>query len=96
LLGSYLNVHLEEATSFVAFIKNAFSTIRFLDLNTSIVKAVVYGFTIGIVGCYKGFHATKGTTGVGNAANQAVIVSMFLIFIEEMIIVQIANWIRFS
>jgi phospholipid/cholesterol/gamma-HCH transport system permease protein len=96
LLGSYLNVHLEEATSFVAFIKNAFSTIRFLDLNTSIIKAVVYGFTIGIVGCYKGFHATKGTTGVGNAANQAVIVSMFLIFIEEMIIVQIANWIRFS
>jgi len=47
-----------------------------------------------MVGCYKGFQATKGTSGVGQAANQAVIVSMFLIFLEEMIIVQIANWIR--
>lgn len=96
LLGSYLNVHTEEATSFLAFINNAFSSIRFIDLSTSIIKSVAYGFTIGMVGCYKGFHATKGTSGVGQAANQAVIVSMFLIFLEEMIIVQIANWIRMA
>jgi phospholipid/cholesterol/gamma-HCH transport system permease protein len=31
---------------------------------------------------------------VGKAANQAVVLAMFLIFIEEVIIVQIANWIR--
>ena len=94
LLGSFLNVHLEEATSFTMFFKNAFSNIRYLDLFTTVIKSIVYGFTIGIVGCYKGFNATKGTTGVGNAANHAVIVSMFLIFIEEMIIVQISNWFR--
>lgn len=96
LFGSYLNVHTEEATSFLTFVNNAFSSIRFIDLSTSIIKSVAYGFTIGIVGCYKGFHATKGTSGVGQAANQAVIVSMFLIFLEEMIIVQIANWIRMA
>jgi phospholipid/cholesterol/gamma-HCH transport system permease protein len=96
LLGSYLNVHLEEATSFVTFIKNAFSSIHFIDLSTSIIKSIAFGFTIGIVGCYKGFHATKGTVGVGQAANRAVIVSMFLIFLEEMIIVQVSNWIRMS
>jgi phospholipid/cholesterol/gamma-HCH transport system permease protein len=96
LLGSYLNVHLEEATSFQTFIRNAFSSIRFIDLSTSVIKSVAYGFTIGIVGCYKGFQASKGTSGVGKAANQAVIISMFLIFLEEMIIVQIANWIRMA
>jgi len=31
---------------------------------------------------------------VGKAANVAVVVSMFLIFIEEMFIVQIINFIR--
>jgi phospholipid/cholesterol/gamma-HCH transport system permease protein len=47
-----------------------------------------------MIGCYKGFNASQGTRGVGKAANQAVIVSMFLIFIEEIFIVQISNWIR--
>jgi phospholipid/cholesterol/gamma-HCH transport system permease protein len=95
LLGSYVNVRAEEATSFLTFFKNAFSTLQFLDLSTSVVKAVVYGFTIGIVGSYKGFYATQGTRGVGKAANQAVVMAMFLIFMEEVIIVQISNWIRY-
>jgi len=95
LLGSYVNVRAEEATSFVSFFQKSFSTISFLDLSTSIVKAVVYGFTIGIVGSYKGFYASQGTRGVGKAANQAVVMAMFLIFMEEVIIVQISNWIRF-
>jgi len=37
----------------------------------------------------------KGTRGVGRAANEAVVLAMFLVFIEEVIIVQIANWIRY-
>lgn len=95
LLGSYVNVRAEESTSFLTFFKNAFSTIQFIDLFTSVVKTIVYGFTIGIVGSYKGFYATQGTRGVGKAANQAVVMAMFLIFLEEVIIVQISNWIRY-
>jgi len=95
LLGSYVNVRAEEATSFITFFENSFSSILFLDISTSLVKSVVYGFTIGIVGCYKGFNASQGTRGVGRAANRAVVMAMFLIFIEEIIIVQISNWIRF-
>ncbi|MBA4410533.1 MAG: ABC transporter permease [Bacteroidota bacterium] len=95
LYGSYLNVHAEETSSLISFYKNAFSTITFIDIFTSVIKTIVYGFTIGIVGTYKGYHATQGTRGVGKAANQAVVLAMFLIFIEEVIIVQIANWIRY-
>ena len=94
LLGSYTNVRTEEATGLLMFYKNAFSSISFLDLFSSVIKSVAYGFTIGIVGCYKGFHATQGTRGVGKAANQAVVLAMFLIFFEEVIIVQVSNWIR--
>ncbi len=94
LYGSYLNVHTEEGSSIFSYYQSAFSTITFLDIITSITKTVVYGFTIGIVGTYKGFHATQGTRGVGKAANQAVVLAMFLIFIEEVVIVQIANWMR--
>jgi len=95
LYGSYVNVHSEESSSIISFYQSAFSTISFLDIFTSVTKALVYGFTIGMVGAYKGFHATQGTRGVGKAANQAVVLAMFLIFIEELVIVQLSNWIRY-
>lgn len=94
ILGSFLNVYNNEMTSFKNFITDAFTSISFLDITASIVKSLVYGFTIGIVGCYKGYNTTQGTQGVGKAANSAVVVSMFLVFIEEIIIVQIVNTIR--
>jgi phospholipid/cholesterol/gamma-HCH transport system permease protein len=94
LMGSYLDVHLNEQTSFITFFENAFASINFLDFFTSITKAIVYGFTVGIVASYKGYNAKMGTQGVGIAANTSVVVSMFLIFVEEVIIVQMSNWIR--
>lgn len=94
LLGSFLDINLHELTSMVSFFEKAFEKITFLDLFSSIFKATIFGFTIGIVGCYKGYHASNGTVGVGKAANASVVLSMFLIFIEEIVIVQITNAIR--
>ncbi len=94
MMGSYLNVHANEQTSFNAFFENAFSTISFLDIFSSVFKSLLYGFTIGIAGCYQGYHAQNGTQGVGRAANSAVVISMFMIFVEEMIVVQFINSIR--
>lgn len=94
MFGAYLNVHSNEMTSFTTFFEQAFSKITFLDIFASLTKAVFYGFTIGIVGCYNGYHATSGTEGVGRAANSSVVISMFLIFVEEILIVQVANAIK--
>jgi len=94
LVGSFLNVHQNEQTSLQAFIDDAFGRISFLDLFSSAFKALAYGFTIGITGCYMGYTAGQGTVGVGKAANSAVVVSMFLIFVEEILIVQIVNAMR--
>lgn len=95
LLGSYFSVHANESVSIVTFIHNGFSTITFLDIFSSVFKSTVFGFTIGMIGCYKGYNAVQGTYGVGRAANQAVVLAMFLVFIEEVVIVQMANWIRY-
>jgi phospholipid/cholesterol/gamma-HCH transport system permease protein len=93
-MGSFLDVTLNENTNLVAFFEDAFEQITFLDINSALVKAIFYGFTIGMVGTYQGYNASKGTQGVGKAANSAVVTSMFLIFIEEVFIVQITNWLR--
>ncbi|MEO8762600.1 MAG: ABC transporter permease, partial [Bacteroidia bacterium] len=94
LLGSFVNISMHESISFFSFFENGFDTISFLDIFTSLTKSIFFGFTIGMVGCYKGYNATLGTQGVGRAANQAVVLSMFLVFMEEVVIVQVSNWIR--
>jgi len=94
LLGAYVNVHGNEQTSFTSFFQSAFQRINFSDINTLLVKSTIYGFTIGVAGCYNGYNAQQGTVGVGRAANTAVVVSMFLIFIEEMLIVTIVNFLK--
>src|SRR6202012_5403739 len=91
LLGAYVNVHFNEETSFTTFFQAAFVRISFIDIGVLIFKSAVYGFTIGFTGCFNGYNADHGTVGVGRAANKAVVVSMFLIFVEEMIIVTLVN-----
>src|SRR2546423_3848147 len=75
MMGSFLDIHLNELTSFTSFVHTAFQKITFLDYTSSIIRALVYGFTIGMVGCYKGYNTTQGTEGVGKAANMAVVIS---------------------
>lgn len=94
LVGSFINVTINENTSLTAFITDAFESIVYLDIFSALIKAALYGFIIGIVGCYKGYNAEKGTLGVGMAANSAVVRSIFLIFLVEIFVVQITNWLR--
>ncbi|MDR3716857.1 MAG: ABC transporter permease [Puia sp.] len=92
LLGAYLDVHLNEATSFPAFFQQAFMKINLYDIVSIMIKSAVYGFTVGMAGCYIGYNAQQGTVGVGKSANKSVVVSMFLIFIEEMLLIQVLNY----
>lgn len=94
MLGGFLNVYAGEGTSFRTYITQFFEQITFIDFEASLAKAVMFGFTIGVVSCYQGYYADKGTEGVGKAANASVVTAMFLVFIEEVIIVQIAGWFR--
>jgi phospholipid/cholesterol/gamma-HCH transport system permease protein len=96
LLGSFININQREETSIITFFEQVFEAITYLDVFSSIIKAFFFGFTIGIVGCYKGYTSTNGTQGVGKAANTSVVIAMFLIFVEELLAMQIINAIRFQ
>lgn len=96
LMGAFLNVHQNELTSFVSYMNDVFEAISFLDIFSTLIKSVAFGYTIGMTSCYVGYNSSKGTEGVGKAANSAVVASMFLIFIEEILIVTIVNYLRFA
>jgi len=94
LLGGFLNIYTNEGTSWNTFIEQVFEPISFVDLISSLSKAVLFGFTIGAVSCYQGYNATKGTEGVGKAANASVVTGMFMVFIEEILVVQITGFFK--
>jgi len=91
LYGSYIGVNIRGHTSLHLYFTQVFATIGFGDIIPAIVKTFFFGFAIGIVGCYKGYNSNKGTEGVGLAANSAVVISSLLIFIIDLLSVQITD-----
>ena len=94
LMGSYWDIYTHEQLGMFAFFQHAFEELGMLDFGSSIFRSIVYGFTISITACFKGYTTSGGTQGVGKSANTAVVVSMFLIFIEEMVIITMVGWFR--
>jgi len=94
LLGSFFMVNSLNNSSLLLYINEAMASITYTDIFSSMIKAAGFGFAIGIVSSYSGYHAEKGTTGVGKAANTAVVISMVFIFVIDLLVLQIVNLIR--
>lgn len=91
LYGAFLAVNIKGAVSFHLFFNQVFEALKFSDLIPSIVKSLFFGFAIGLIGCYMGYNSKKGTEGVGKSANSAVVISSLLVFILDLIAVQITD-----
>lgn len=91
LYGSYLGVNMQSTTSFSLFWTQVFDSLSFSDVLPAFIKSFFFGFAVGIIGCYKGYTSNKGTEGVGRSANSAVVVSSVLIFIIDLLAVQVTQ-----
>lgn len=91
IYGGYLGINIQDNVSWQLFWSQVFNALTFGDVVPSLLKTVFFGFAIGIIGCYKGYNSNKGTEGVGRSANSAVVVSSLLIFIIDLIAVQITD-----
>ena len=91
LYGGYLGTNLRGDVSWNLYWAQVFDTLLFGDIIPSIAKTFFFGFAIGIISCYKGYYSNKGTEGVGRSANAAVVVSSLLVFIIDLLAVQITD-----
>jgi phospholipid/cholesterol/gamma-HCH transport system permease protein len=91
ILGSWAGANIKGDVSFVLFFSQAFSHIEFIDFLPAVIKSFFFGAVIGLVGCYKGYYAGRGTESVGVAANSAVVLSSLLVIIVDLIAVQITD-----
>ena len=91
LFGSYVAVNLNGHVSAYLYFSQIFQSLEYKDLLPAFVKTFFFGFAVGIIGCYEGYNANKGTEGVGKAANAAVVFASLMVFIIDMIAVQITS-----
>jgi phospholipid/cholesterol/gamma-HCH transport system permease protein len=91
ILGSWAGANIKGDVSFVLFFSQAFGHVHFMDLFPAVIKSFFFGAVIGLVGCYKGYNAGRGTESVGKAANSAVVLASLLVIIVDMIAVQITD-----
>jgi len=91
LFGAYLGVNIKSVTSFKLFFTQVFHSLSFGDVSPAFFKTFFFGFAVGVIGCYKGYNSSKGTRGVGSSANSAVVLSSVLIFIIDLLAVQLTD-----
>ncbi|HMT28975.1 MAG TPA: ABC transporter permease, partial [Bacteroidia bacterium] len=85
-----------DVLSFKLYYNQVFEYLEYSDFIPAYIKSYFFGFAIGIIGCYKGYNSKKGTEGVGLSANSAVVVSSLLIFVIDLIAVQISDLLGFN
>lgn len=91
LLGGFIALNFVSDVSIGLYFRSVFEAISISTIIAPVVKTFFFGFTIGLVGCYKGYNADKGTESVGIAANTSVVISSLMVIIWDMLAVQISN-----
>jgi len=94
LVGSYVGVNIKGNVSTYLFFSQIFQSLAFQDILPAFIKTFFFGFAIGLIGCYKGYYSNKGTEGVGKAANSAVIFASLMVFIIDLIAVQVTSFFQ--
>lgn len=66
------------------YFHQVFEALVLKDINTGLIKSVVFGIIISAVGCHEGFSVSGGAEGVGKSTTSSVVVSIFTIIAADM------------
>lgn len=91
LFGSALVENLKGEVSFQLYFNEVFDALKYSDVIPATIKSFFFGFAIGLIGCFKGYNCKKGTVGVGEASNSAVVYTSMLLFIIDFIAVFVTD-----
>jgi len=91
LVGSAMIENFKGDVSYTLYFNQVFNALKFSDVFPATIKTFFFGFAIGLVGTYKGYNCAKGTVGVGEASNAAVVYGSMLVFIIDFIAVFVTD-----
>ncbi|MFQ3592771.1 MAG: ABC transporter permease [Gemmataceae bacterium] len=67
------------------------NTVRLLYLSQvvpAVAKTILFGYLVGLIGCWQGLTAQGGTEGVGQATTRAVVASIFAVLVANVFLVK--------
>jgi phospholipid/cholesterol/gamma-HCH transport system permease protein len=85
LAGGYVFNVVVQGTTAGAYFSGFTQLVQLSDLWSAVAKAFVFGGIAAMVACYKGLSCKGGPKGVGDAVNQAVVVTFILIFFANFV-----------
>jgi phospholipid/cholesterol/gamma-HCH transport system permease protein len=88
--GAVVAYH-QVGVSYAAYFAEAENVLVLTDLNSSVIKAMVFGTLIAVVGCGRGLRAASSAEGVGKATKDSVVASFILIIIFNYLITSIVR-----
>ena len=84
--GAYLVAVVWQDIDPGVFLDKIKSFVEMRDLRMLTVKSIIFGLIVSIICCKKGFAATGGARGVGEATAKAVVTSIVAIFAADYVI----------
>ena len=69
--------------SFVRFARQLSEAVTLWSFWIGILKAPIFGFIIGLVGCYEGLKVTRSAESVGRQTTRAVVEAVFLVIVLD-------------
>ena len=76
----------------VVFLDSVNNFLQVWDLGTALIKAVVFGALVAVIGCSWGLTTTGGAKGVGQSTTTAVVTALLAIFIANFFL----SWVMFQ
>ncbi|MGO8997441.1 MAG: MlaE family ABC transporter permease [Polyangiaceae bacterium] len=86
MVGAYLVAVVWQNIDPGAFFDHIQSLVELADLRMLGIKALVFGLIVSVTCCKKGFHASGGARGVGEATAKAVVASIVAIFAADYVL----------
>jgi len=81
ILGGYTYNVLLMKVNHTFYVRNTLKYFEMWDISAGLIKALVFGLVIAIVGCWQGMTAEGGSEGVGRATTKSVVVASITILI---------------
>jgi len=86
VLGGWFFSNIFNRIEFRAFINDFLGVLKFSDVFMSLIKPVVFGFLIAIIASFQGMSVVKASTEVPQRTIKAVVQSLFLIIVLDILI----------
>jgi phospholipid/cholesterol/gamma-HCH transport system permease protein len=85
ILGGSLFGVAQADFTFGRYIQASLDSLLLRDIMTGLVKSVMFGITITAVGCQEGLDTGAGAEQVGRSTTRAVVVSIFLVVLVDLV-----------